>query len=156
MRTKPVTRDEVQFNGERITTMPADSVRKDEDGFPEPIIELWAPLVQSLRVAYPSTSRSTRVCQCCGKKFFRTLRGPDLYCSDRCAERARVARFVRARSEERAEARAGRTCESCGAPLDARRSTMRFCPGSRCRVAAHRAARRPGLRLAAAHCRAHP
>jgi hypothetical protein len=36
MRRKPVTRDEIRFNGSRITTLPIDSVREGEY-HPEPI-----------------------------------------------------------------------------------------------------------------------
>jgi hypothetical protein len=44
MRRKPVSRDEVRFNGWRITTMPVDSV-SEADG---PIPHLWAPLLRVL------------------------------------------------------------------------------------------------------------
>jgi hypothetical protein len=54
MRTKPIQRDEIRFDGWNITTMPADSVRKQPDSIflVEPIPELWVPLLRSLnRVA---------------------------------------------------------------------------------------------------------
>jgi len=55
------------------------------------------------------------------------------------------------RADQRAEARAGRTCPVCGEPVAAQRSTRRFC-STPCRVKAHQASvsRRPkeGLRPA--------
>jgi hypothetical protein len=73
-------------------------------------------------------------------------------CSDRCAEAHRKHvyqdwRFANPRDPEtvnptrakrRAEVRAGRKCEHCGKPIDAERSTKRFCSDI-CRVRAHRA-----------------
>lgn len=50
MRRKPVTRDEIRFNGSRITTLPIDTVREGEY-HPEPIKALWAPLLRSLNRA---------------------------------------------------------------------------------------------------------
>jgi ferredoxin len=72
-------------------------------------------------------------------------------CSDRCAEayRRRVYHDWRllnprdpetvnpTRAKRRAAARAGRTCEHCGKPIDAARATKRFCSDI-CRVRAHR------------------
>jgi hypothetical protein len=58
------------------------------------------------------------------------------YAPKRAAHRAEL---IKARSEERADARAYRECETCGKPIEANRSTMRFC-SVRCRVAAHRKA----------------
>jgi endogenous inhibitor of DNA gyrase (YacG/DUF329 family) len=70
------------------------------------------------------------------------------FCSNRCRDtwiavkkaedpgfgiKDRIAR----RSARRAATRANRHCEHCHAPLDASRSTMRFC-STRCRVAHHR------------------
>lgn len=46
MRHKPVTRDEVRFDGQRITTVPADAVHQLE-----PIPKLWAPLLRQLNEA---------------------------------------------------------------------------------------------------------
>jgi hypothetical protein len=143
MRTKPVTRDEVRFNGRRITTLPADSVRGK---FAGPAIgRLWAPLLRSLNrqrpkgtppIELPHTGVGGAVsCLHCKRKFFH-VRTASLYCSDLCARRERL----QAIAWKRAEARAGRKCAHCGDLLDSRRSTMRFC-SARCRVAAHRRAR---------------
>jgi hypothetical protein len=56
MRTKPIRRDEVRFDGSRITTLPRNSVRLDKWGDPQPIRKLWAPLLRALdraqRVAF--------------------------------------------------------------------------------------------------------
>jgi hypothetical protein len=50
MRRQPVTRDEVRFNGRRITTMPIDSVSEGEERWQrrKPIAPLWAPLLRAL------------------------------------------------------------------------------------------------------------
>ena len=48
MRTKPVRREEVRFDEERITTLPADSLRQGQFDR-EPIPKLWAPLLRSLK-----------------------------------------------------------------------------------------------------------
>jgi hypothetical protein len=45
---------------------------------------------------------------------------------------------VDVRAAARAEARANRKCATCGQPIKAQRSTMKFC-SVRCRVAAYRA-----------------
>lgn len=56
MRTKPIHRDEIRFNGGRITTLPIDSVRESKSSFrPEPIKRLWAPLLRSLNRARRKT-----------------------------------------------------------------------------------------------------
>jgi hypothetical protein len=179
MRRKPISRDEVRFNGKRITTMPLDSVRKNPKHYwrgPEPIAELWAPLLRSLNrtrnrewnsrtasreeqvalgirghkkpspIHAPSPPRYADPCKCeqCSRKFWRTRLGSRRWCSDVCAEEAaRIKRNagnadrVREKSEARAAARADRQCQTCGEPITAKRSTMRFC-SVRCRVAAHR------------------
>lgn len=51
MRRKPVSRDEVRFNGSRITTLPVNAVREDRWGDLEPIRKLWAPLLRSINRA---------------------------------------------------------------------------------------------------------
>lgn len=69
---------------------------------------------------------------------------PGRFCSDACAAvahkasvAATQARVVEQRSAARAERRAGLKCENCGEPLEAARSTARFC-STKCRMAAHR------------------
>ena len=62
------------------------------------------------------------------------------YCSNACVTiaRRRVAKAASAkRSAERAAWREGRTCRYCGAPLNAQRSTSKFC-SPKCRVYAAR------------------
>lgn len=86
-----------------------------------------------------------RACQRCGREFYNlSLNGR--YCSDDCAKASwrdgragSVAAMVKARSEERAAARADRRCANpdCNKPITAERSTGKFC-SVRCRVAAHR------------------
>jgi hypothetical protein len=166
MRTKPVCRDEVcilrgwPWEAWRITTLPADSVRRVERSLAcEAIPKLWAPLLRRLsklqaeqwqvegakresdgkerfekpgpvELPHPGDAEE---CRHCGTKFYTVSRRPHAYCSDRCA----VARATKARSERRAADR-NDTCDHCGKPIRARRSTMKFC-SIRCRVAAHRA-----------------
>jgi hypothetical protein len=48
MRRNPVRRDEISFNGSRITTLPPDSLRADKWGRLDSIPRLWVPLVRSL------------------------------------------------------------------------------------------------------------
>src|SRR5262249_54413943 len=59
MRRKPVTRSEIRFDGECITTLPVDAVREEmrknvygtfSPSF-EPIRKLWAPLLRALNGA---------------------------------------------------------------------------------------------------------
>ena len=169
MRHKPVSRDEVRFNGRDITTLPTDSVRAGKYGL-EAIPRLWAPLLRSLKraqaaqnkrwaeqgipVGKPNPPRAPEPhwhavvyrCQQCRRKFYRAPHASGRWCSDVCATKAEkqrravgIAAVVKARSKERAEARAGRKCETCGEPIKAKRSTMRYC-SVRCRVAAHRTA----------------
>jgi hypothetical protein len=170
MRRKPVTRDEIRFNGSRITTLPSDSVREGEY-HPEAIKALWEPLLRELnRVQQekwdsnlgvrknlvgagwrggfkkpepitcprPDHYYGTCTCQHCGGEFWRVRGSGHLYSSDKCVELARRSRMVAARSEARAAARAGRTCQHCGKPIEAQRSTRRYC-SDHCRVTAHRA-----------------
>lgn len=177
MRQQPISRDEVRFNGNRITTLPLDSVTKGDEWWSrrEPISGLWAPLLRSLnrkrlslwkanadfreQAAKAGVRVSTKppepisapypygfpcTCRHCGREFYRVLRSIGRYCCDPCAAAARAAsrsaaagRVVTERSAARAQARAGRACEQCGASLSAERSTRRFCT-TRCRVTAHR------------------
>jgi endogenous inhibitor of DNA gyrase (YacG/DUF329 family) len=153
------------FGAPSIETMPANSMRKNRAGWLEPIAELWAPLLAELDrqgredwqgyVGLGLSTRDhppepatvgrpdgyTRSCYHCGRNFYRTQRAAQtIYCSDNCvaaAHSAAMAPIVKARSVARAKARAGRKCETCGKPIEAQRSTMRFC-SVRCRVAAHR------------------
>jgi hypothetical protein len=121
-----------------VTTLPTDSVRQGEFGR-EAIPSLWAPLLRELKVKEPwPYSRGKAKCQHCGCKFYQVPGSRSHYCSDQCAGAGRNAAFVKARSEARAQARAGRKCEACGKAIKAQRATMRFC-SVRCRVASHRA-----------------
>lgn len=99
----------------------------------------------------------TNTCRVCKKKFFnaRTYRTAprtgyrvvitgkksSSFCSDACLTKWRKRKRAEQRKEEaatRAEARSGRVCEQCGEPIEAARSTKRYC-SIKCRVAAHRA-----------------
>ena len=153
MRRKPVSRNEVRFDPWRqsITTLPIGSVNRNRQGEPEPIRKLWAPLLRQLTrenhkpVECPQIAiRGIAFCQHCGGRFYRTEDYRGFYCSDRCQSltdaprrAARIAAYVKARSEERADNRETH-CDHCGKPIEAKRSTMRFC-SVKCRVAAHRA-----------------
>jgi hypothetical protein len=82
-------------------------------------------------------------CRHCSHRFCCTDRYRGDYCSDHCESlanaprrAARIAAFIKARSEERADNR-NDNCDHCGKPIEAKRSTMRFC-SVKCRVAAHR------------------
>jgi hypothetical protein len=98
-------------------------------------------------VGYPQPE-GYRKCRHCRREFYRTKHYSGLYCSDRCQRLANaprrtrwIARFIKARSEERASNRK-HYCEHCDNPIDAKRSTMRFC-SVKCRVAAHREHHQP-------------
>jgi len=52
--------------------------------------------------------------------------------------RARRAKYAATDGAARAAARGGRCCEWCGEPMEAARSTKRFCSSAH-RIAAHRA-----------------
>jgi hypothetical protein len=102
----------------------------------------WRPI----EAPRPLTYWGKQFCRHCGRAFYKADRGyrhnggVPLYCSDKCvavAHAAAMAPIVKARSIARAKARANRKCETCGKPIEAQRSTMRFC-STRCRVAAHR------------------
>jgi endogenous inhibitor of DNA gyrase (YacG/DUF329 family) len=141
MRRKPVSRDEVRFNGRTITTAPADVVGPFSWRNPTEIFEpLWEPLVDALGTPMPPRFELVEgePCRQCGRKFWRNYRSSGFYCSDRCAAIARRAKYAAAQGAARAAARRGRRCEGCGEPIEAARSTKRFC-STRCRVAAHRA-----------------
>jgi hypothetical protein len=159
LETNPssITRDEVQFSGNCITTLPIDSVLDPGEWSPKPIQSLWEPLLHSLTHAQQRLDRARAAmveagtavpcplpeARRCGRGFFRVKRGGRLYCSDRCFRLARSAAQSRATAEARAAARAGRICPVCAAPLQAQRSTMLFC-SSRCRSAGRRAAKAKG------------
>ena len=142
---------------------------------------LWRPLMDELATQYAAHDESCRrfglpvrsptalpkpeifwgveyACGQCGAQFvahkFAGNRVP--ICSDRCARERRVAQQrqwheAAPQYRQRAEARAGRTCEQCGAAIEAARSTKRFC-SDRCRIRAHHQRRKeaangePGLR----------
>ena len=158
MRRKPVSRNEVRFDPWRqsITTLPIGSVTRNRQGEPEPIRTLWAPLLRQLTrenhkpVECPQAAiRGIAFCQHCSGRFYRTEDYRGFYCSDRCESlanaprrAARIAAFVKARSEERADNRET-NCEHCGKPIEAKRSTMRFC-SVKCRVAVHRVKEKSG------------
>jgi endogenous inhibitor of DNA gyrase (YacG/DUF329 family) len=81
-------------------------------------------------------------CRQCGRRFWRNHRSANgAFCSDHCAAFARRGKYAATRSKERAAARSSRRCENeaCGRPIEAERSTKRFC-SVRCRVAAFRGA----------------
>ena len=76
-------------------------------------------------------------CRICEHRWYTIDKTHRSYCSDECR------RVQDARRNRTARAREKRPlpiieCEHCGQPVDAERSTRRFC-SSRCRVAAHRA-----------------
>jgi endogenous inhibitor of DNA gyrase (YacG/DUF329 family) len=141
MRRKPVSRDEVRFNGSTITTAPMDAVGPYSWRNPTEIFEpLWEPLVDALGTWMPPRFELVEAepCRQCGRKFWRNCRSNGFYCSDRCAAIARRAKYATTQGAARAAARSGRRCERCGEPIEAERSTKRFC-SVRCRVAAFRA-----------------
>lgn len=164
MRHKPVNRDEIKFNEHSgsIRTLPADAVRtmKGRRFTVEPIRKLWAPLLRQLNRAArkrwdgyseqykrrfgftpikcpkPDGFLAHQPCDHCGREFYSVRRNGPKHCSDRCAKTVRTAAFVKARSERRADNRETH-CDRCAKPIEAKRSTMRFC-SVKCRVAAHR------------------
>ncbi len=100
------------------------------------------------------------VCEVCGVRYIgvKLRANAARVCSNRCS-RARSDAMKRqyrrdnpldydrngARAERRAQARAGRVCGHCGAPIEAARATKRYCSDI-CRVRAYRAvdAHQPG------------
>jgi hypothetical protein len=77
MRCKPVTRDEVCFNGKRITTAPMDAVEGPYDWRnPAEFKPLWEPLMYSLGVSMPPSweLREAAPCHQCGKSFWQNYR----------------------------------------------------------------------------------
>ncbi len=141
MRRKPVSRDEVHFNGRTITTAPVDAVRGTEYRWGNPIMRLWAPLLRELVGSQLGSFVVGPDCRQCGWRFWRHDRSSGVFCSDHCAALARRAKYAATQGAARAAARVGRKCENetCGKPLKAARSTMRYC-SVRCRVAAFRGA----------------
>ena len=161
MRKRPITRDEVRVDYYEVRTLPGGSFHRDTG---QPIARLWQPLLDQLRrqerewwesgpatdpewwgefksrVAVATPDRRT-TCVHCGRRFYYHYRYRSQWCSDLCARKARAPRIVaavKARSEARAKARAGRTCETCGKPIKAQRATRQYC-SVRCRVTAFRA-----------------
>jgi hypothetical protein len=115
-------------------------------------IERWLPPAPEL----PEVAARQYICQHCGRGYVGIQPGQGGHricvCSNRCERERRIAqqrqwrekhlpeyRLVNAaRTARRAEARSGRVCEYCKAPIEAARSTRRFCSDV-CRVRAHRA-----------------
>jgi hypothetical protein len=106
----------------------------------------------------PAEHTRQYVCDHCRVLYAGFITGrPLTFCSDRCRRlrrnsRQRARRAVRPRTSavinarrtaQRAEARAGRTCEYCGRAIEAARATKRFCSGL-CRVRHHRSRYSPG------------
>jgi hypothetical protein len=84
--------------------------------------------------------RAIRHCLC--GAFFVHVRSRQyrrLKCADctKTAEASRRRRALGRRSQKRAEMRQWRRCQQCGEPIEAKRSTRRFC-SDLCRVRAHR------------------
>lgn len=120
MRRKPISRDEIRFDGGRIITLPLDSVSEDEWGRREPIVRLWTPLLRSLnrkrradweagaetraemaKLGFSGFKEPTPIdaphpysfpCTChhCGREFYRVRWGSGRYCSDVCAAGSRT------------------------------------------------------------------
>jgi len=119
-RTKPVQRDEIRAPY-KVETLPANSVRKAQDGRLEPIPELWAPVLrelnledQKLRAEWvrdgipsspgrpieaprPLSYWGKWFCRHCGRAFYKADKGYRqnggvmLYCSDKCVAAAHNA-----------------------------------------------------------------
>jgi hypothetical protein len=119
MRRRPVTRSEIRFDGEQITTLPADAVVEDSLGWLVPIEKLFVPLLRSLdrsmryeyeraaqswndssslkprepiRCPWPYDRHGPRTCRRCGRCFYRSNAGRyrvTAFCSDACAEATR-------------------------------------------------------------------
>ena len=122
---------------------------------------LWEPLLVALekRSIKPEIEVSNGfeyVCEQCDRRFlsYRLAGNRVRLCSNRCELDRRNTRQRRwregkpadyntvinaARTARRAEARSGRVCAHCGAPIEAARSTKRFCSDV-CRVRHHREA----------------
>ena len=167
MRRRPVTLDEIRMGRLAPTTIPADSVAPNEDGDLVGIISVWRPLIRSLnrkRKAWNATAKPglglkpiklhmlsipyvrydcrAKNCRHCGTLFYSHghVNQVGVCCSDRClkAVRAKMSKAsAEKRSEARAATRADLICQTCKEPLEAKRSTAKFC-SVRCRVAAHR------------------
>jgi hypothetical protein len=135
MRRKPVTRDEIRFNGSRITTLPIDSVREGEY-HPEPIKALWAPLLHSLNRAQKKDWDSRLGIR---KNLARSgwrggFKAPEPITLLNSPAGSGWSRHVQKPEQRPAQAASARS-ESCGKPIEAQRSTRRFCsshcPGHR-------------------------
>lgn len=152
------------FGGGSVMTLPADSVRLHVD-FPHirAIPRLWAPLLKEMqqreddaiawtRRMHPGMKIRARreyrtpnvwfeaveqSCSHCGAAFFNAGRYRSRFCSDRCLKSDKAKANSKTRSEARAADRADLRCRTCKEPLEAARSTARYC-SVRCRVKAHR------------------
>jgi len=120
--------------------------------------QFMAPPPQLPKPEFSASAVREYVCEHCGRRYLRLkLRGNErvCICSNHC-ERARQKarqrqwredhparlqgyhrRLNALRAERRADARASRVCEHCGAPIEAARATKRYCSGI-CRMRAHR------------------
>jgi hypothetical protein len=126
-----------------------DALAAKKSSAPKP--EIWVGTA-----GFPIFGVFEYLCERCGSRFLSSrLSGNRVrLCSDRCEldRRNEAQRQWRRynplppgyyqqlnanRDRKRAEARAGRTCEHCGVPIEAARSTKRFCSGI-CRVRAYR------------------
>jgi len=117
--------------------------------------DLWQPLLTAeKRFPLPELwgfDAREYACRECGTRFLdHSFRSNQVrLCSNRCERDRHNAQQRRwriwagretdnaARTQRRAEARAGRTCAHCGTPIEAARSTKQFCSDI-CRVHWHR------------------
>jgi hypothetical protein len=160
MKQKVITREEVRLNKKgAIATLPKRGcrTRTRKFGFGYVLVtygaveKLWSPLLRQLNVALPQPrGTEPRNCEICKKRFFHASPvGHAGYfsadvCSDKCAvERRNIVRRLRRREQasERQMNLSDQNCFHCGEPIKANRKTRCYC-SVRCRVAAHRAARR--------------
>jgi hypothetical protein len=148
-----------------LVTMPPGTYRLEEHGKygiryfvgdPAP----WQPLMDELAAEYAQPKLEIFIsngfdyhCEQCGARFLAHRLAGNMVrlCSDKCERARRNARLRQwrattapdhlrrhrsARAQQRAEARAGRTCEHCGIAIEVTRSDRRFC-SDRCRVRAY-------------------
>jgi hypothetical protein len=148
-----------ELRAEREGAIPKLKARHDQT---EKWAAGWRPPIKWKPPAEPNARMASHcvreyVCRECGTIYLSReyVRSGDLrVCSDRC-KRAHHAAHNRAyfrdnprdssmvnqaRAKRREKAREGKKCETCGASMDAERSSKKFCSG-KCRVAAHRASK---------------